>query len=280
MNLPDTLQGVNDPGCTTPPPTAYASECSDNEIHSIEETMPIKSIHVHLDPTLFNPAALQDEIALESAVCVLESYLENPAVDQELLLRDMMARHNLFEFAFSGESIPSFMLQEELGGLMNLWAIGVSDRVANIAKARIAAMFPRSASAFESSLASSLLCQLSLFFWHHEYPLSSLAQCHNSVDLTKPVLKALSSMTFTGEIKSPVSDGVDDEFEGFFVAKRSKQRDRKKNKRAATRTMSIDSKPFERLGVDVPRSGEDALVLEQQILDDQKDILMVGAARL
>ena len=280
MSLPDTLQGVNDLGCTTPSPTAYASECSDNEIHSIEETMPIKSIHVHLDPTLFNPAALQDEIALESAVCVLESYLENPAVDQELLLRDMMARHNLFEFAFSGESIPSFMLQEVLGELMNLWAIGVSDRVANIAKARIAAMFPRSASAFESSLASSLLCQLSLFFWHREYPLASLAQCHNSVDLTKPVLKALAAMTFTVEMKSPVSDGVDDEFEGFFVAKRTKQRDRKKNKRAATRTMSIDSKPFERLGVDVPRSGEDALVLEQQILDDQKDILMVGAARL
>ncbi|KAI0089815.1 hypothetical protein BDY19DRAFT_86920 [Irpex rosettiformis] len=225
---------------------------SDHKMPFVKQTKTYKQVHVHLDMNLCSPTMLQDEIALESTICALEGYLENPAVNLELIYRDMMAVSNLFEFVFSG----------------------VSDRVANITKAHIASMFPSSASSFESSLASSLLGQLSLYFWHQEYPLSDLAVCHNSVELTRPVLKALSSITFGSETKSPVFDDVDDEFEGFFVAKRTKQRDRKKNKRAATRQMSIDTKAFERLQVDVPDSLEDAVSLEQQLLNDQKDILM------
>jgi hypothetical protein len=151
----------------------------------------------------------------------------------------------------------------------------VSEEVAKTTKANIISQFPSQATRFEESLASMLLCHLSEYFWLQEYPSASLAECHRSVDLTKPVLKSLSTLTFCTDSKSPVSDDVDNEFEGFFVPKRSKQRDRKKNRRAGLRTMSIDAKPFERLNLDVPRSESDASNLERQLLNDQKDILTV-----
>ncbi|KAI0693657.1 hypothetical protein BC835DRAFT_1352925 [Cytidiella melzeri] len=203
------------------------------------------------DATLLSPALLQDEVAVENALCVLEGHLQNAAVDQESLLRDLMATPNLFEFAFGG----------------------VSEQVASTVKANILSIFPAKATLFETSLASTLLKQLSQYFWHQEFPSAGLTDCHRSVSLTIPVLKALSSMSFSPDIKSPINDDVEDEFEGF-AAKRSKQRDWKKIKRAATRATPIDVKSFERLSVEVPKSAEEASALEQQLLNDQKDILM------
>lgn len=62
-----------------------------------------KKIRVPVDENLLDLALLQDEIAVESAIGVLEGHLENTAVDRDTLLKDLMARRGLFEFVFSGE---------------------------------------------------------------------------------------------------------------------------------------------------------------------------------
>lgn len=151
---------------------------------------------------------------------------------------------------------------------------GIRDEVAAASIERIVALFPTQAASFESSFGGSLLLQLAKYCWILNIPLDNLKECHRSVDLARAALKVLATMTFESEAKSLVLEEVPEEFEGIFVTKRSKQKDRKKAKRA-TRTISIDTKPFDQLRVDVPNSQDAALALEKGLLDDQKQVLRV-----
>lgn len=139
---------------------------------------------------------------------------------------------------------------------------------------KIIALFPTQVAAFDSSLAALLLSRLSHYFWLLDYPSAQLRECHHSVELTRPALKMLSTLTFGTEAQSSTVDDNADEFDGLFVVKKTKQKDRKKAKRA-TRSISVDSKPFDQLGVNVPCSQQAAKHLEVDLLDNQKEILTV-----
>ena len=78
-----------------------------------------KKTRVSLDASLFDLALLQDEIAIENALCVLEGHLRNPTVDQESLLNDLLNEKNLFEFVFAGE-LSSIALSPDLPTLWRL----------------------------------------------------------------------------------------------------------------------------------------------------------------
>ncbi|KAI0089831.1 hypothetical protein BDY19DRAFT_992789 [Irpex rosettiformis] len=211
-----------------------------------------KQLTISLDATLLDPALLQDEIVLENALCVLEGHLMNPAVNQGLLLRSLMEIQNLFEFVYSG----------------------ISSKVASVVKAHIDGVFPLTAPAFENSLVSDLLEKLSQYFWHLDLPLSGLAEHHRSVQMIRPVLKALANLNLPLDPKSPTVEGVNDDLNPLPFTKRTKQRDWKKNKRAATQTLLLDTKLFAHLNVDPPTSAEDVTQLEMQLLNDLRDILM------
>lgn len=91
-----------------------------------------------------------------------------------------------------------------------------------------------------------------------------------------PVLKALSKLDLPSDAKIADADLVGGELEGLPVMKKAaNQRDRKKNKRAATQAPSIDTKLFAKLNVEPPSSAQDANEVQRQVLDDQQDILRV-----
>lgn len=56
-----------------------------------------------LSATLLDPTLLQDEIALENAVGVLEGHLKDPRADKQSLLTELMSKNNLFACVFSGK---------------------------------------------------------------------------------------------------------------------------------------------------------------------------------
>lgn len=58
---------------------------------------------VKLDTDLIDPVLLNDEVALENALCILEGHLQNPAVELERFLQDLASVPNLFEFVYSGK---------------------------------------------------------------------------------------------------------------------------------------------------------------------------------
>lgn len=152
----------------------------------------------------------------------------------------------------------------------------LSGRGASVVKEHIISVFPSNARAFEDSLASALLSQLSQYFWHMGYPEEVLEEQHRLVQTAGLVLKALSRLDLSSNAKFADADAVGGEMEGLPVMKKSaNQRDRKKNKRAATQTPSIDTKLFAKLNVEPPSSVQDANDVERQVLDDQQDILMV-----
>lgn len=62
-----------------------------------------RHVHVTLDTNLVDPVLLQDEVALENALCVLEGHLQNAAVDQDTLLKDLLSIRNFFGLVFSGK---------------------------------------------------------------------------------------------------------------------------------------------------------------------------------
>ncbi len=101
-------------------------------------------------------------------------------------------------------------------------------------------------------------------------PLANVGECHRAIQLARPVLDAISSLRFGDQNNAQVTS---DEPEIPFSTKRQAQNDRKKAKRCQAPV--VDAKPFERLGVDVPSSLEEASILADQLLRDQKDILQV-----
>ena len=62
----------------------------------------MKRNYLAFDVHIFDARLLADEISVESALSVLEGYLENPAISINELLRDLLSVPHLLEFVISG----------------------------------------------------------------------------------------------------------------------------------------------------------------------------------
>lgn len=136
--------------------------------------------------------------------------------------------------------------------------------------------FPTDAKQFNTSLASCLLSSLSLYFWSLDYPFESHIGCYSSVNIIEPVLQALSNIdAFFDDSQTAEELVVVMEDEDSFFKKRQTQKHRKKNSRAQRPAMSVDPKPFNRLGIPVPVTRSEALRQVDRILQEQAFVLRV-----
>ena len=98
------------------------------------------------------------------------------------------------------------------------------------------------------------------------------------MDLARPVLKALSNpdafISSDVTVEQYIDSLQDEEEDEFFIKKRVKQRQRKKS-RSQKAPVVLNPKPFEDLGISVPTFQEDAQQCAEEILADQKQILLV-----
>lgn len=219
---------------------------------SHEKIFPRKQAHVKLDMELFAPSLLSDERTLEWALCTLEGYLQSSAFGIEQMVRELMSRSHLFEFIFS------VLPQDQADSLVDA----------------IMSNFPTDAKQFNTSLASCLLSSLSLYFWSLDYPFESHIGCYSSVNIIEPVLQALSNIdAFFDDSQTAEELVVVMEDEDSFFKKRQTQKHRKKNSRAQRPAMSVDPKPFNRLGIPVPVTRSEALRQVDRILQEQACVL-------
>lgn len=120
---------------------------------------------------------------------------------------------------------------------------------------------------------------MNLYFWSLDYPSADLIYYHKAVDLAKPVLKALSNLdAFISDditVEDYFASLKDENDDDFFIKKRVKQKQRKKTSRSLKAPAIIDPRPFEILGIPVPTFRQDAQRRAEEILADQKAILLV-----
>lgn len=209
-----------------------------------------KRTHARLDMDLFAPRRLSTELSFASAMRALEEHVQNPAFDSVQTVWDLMAQSRLFGFVYSA----------------------CGEEAAHFLKDAIITNFPRQAVDFESSLASALLCHLSLYFWDLDYPSGSLVDCHKAVDLARPVLKELSKLdVFINDeqtVQELTASFRDDDVDEFAQKRRQRQRG------WTLRGERIDRRPFDNLKIPVPVYRSAALQRTEEILADQKGILL------
>ena len=132
-------------------------------------------------------------------------------------------------------------------------------------------MFPSTAQDFNGSFSSSILSHISHFFASLAYPSPSLADCHRAVELARPLLNAIATLSFSCEQNN---DARKDDKRGGGRSKRPSQKESKKAKMTDWSPL-VDPKPFNAIGVPVPESSEEASSLTQSVLQDQRNILKV-----
>lgn len=136
--------------------------------------------------------------------------------------------------------------------------------------------FPTTAEGFATSLASTMLFRISQGFWVLNYPASGLKESHKAVELAHACLKAVASLSLPE--REYVNEDEDetnlDQGKGGLFKKKS-QRERKKSKRNV-RVVPVDSRPFDNLGENVPKTKAEAESLTGELLGDQLRILQVS----
>ncbi|GJE94213.1 hypothetical protein PsYK624_103810 [Phanerochaete sordida] len=186
----------------------------------------------------------------------LEEHVQNPAFDRIQAVWSFMGQDMLFGFVYSACTEESAMLLRDA----------------------ILSSYPTNASQFESSLHSALLTHLSLYFWHLDYPSGSLFDCHKAVDLARPALKALSNLDAFIDSETTLEDLTktleDEDEDNLFLKKRVKQKQRKRTLRSQKAPAIVDHRPFDNLGIPVPTFRSDALARAEELLKDQKGILL------
>ncbi|KAI0935696.1 hypothetical protein AcV5_004043 [Taiwanofungus camphoratus] len=205
---------------------------------------------VNFDIRLFDPSLLRSEVALEVAISELDGFLSIPAADPQRLVDALLPIPHGFEFAISAINNTAFLI-------LSSWIMN---------------QFPTTPDAYASSLGSQLLSRFSLYLHFLSVPSAidapkSLGDCRRSVGLAARALQALCSQSFSGgsAADEPVVDAE------FKIAKRQSQLKRKQMKRARSNT--IDMKPFNDIGENVPHTREEADIVAMKILNSQKDIL-------
>ncbi|KAH9945568.1 hypothetical protein B0H21DRAFT_877321 [Amylocystis lapponica] len=209
---------------------------------------PVKKSKLKIDLDFLDAPLLRSEVAIEDALSILDSYLENLTVNASYIVMFLTSRPHLFEFIASALNDSTFEPLKE-------W---------------ILAEFPLQAEHHASSLVSSLLDSLSLSLLFvptlSADESAELKAYRHIVVHAKDVLSALSC---GGKF-----DDADMRDNGADIperlAKRKTQREKKLRKRQDT---VIDPKPFEGLGLRIPSTLPEAEEMANKVLTQQKDIL-------
>ncbi|KAI0762352.1 hypothetical protein C8Q74DRAFT_1336826 [Fomes fomentarius] len=193
---------------------------------------------------------LVDDVAIETAICSLESHIVDGGIDIEELLTALESIPHLLEFVLSATNEYSFQVLH--GAILE--------------------GFPHMAAAFDSSLASRLLHHFSVILLFLP-PQSTngaftlLNQHRHAVELAAPLLKSLATVQFAEEAVNE-----DESISPTSPTKRRSQKTRKQSMRAS-RAPVIDPQPFDNYGVSVPTSQASAMELSATVLEEQKAIL-------
>ncbi|KII86508.1 hypothetical protein PLICRDRAFT_44106 [Plicaturopsis crispa FD-325 SS-3] len=196
--------------------------------------------------SILNVDALKSDDAIRIAVNEFETALRDGAFDA--LITQILSRPHLFEFLVSA-----------------------SDLLA----AKVLAQFPSKHDEFISSTSAKILgkLSLSLAFLPHDFPpetFQSLRECRSSFDLALKVIPTVMALPF--DAGSPIDACDEDEDEHLASMSNWIKQPRQKKKRTK-RTVPLDMKVFDELGVQVPTTPQEAKNLAAQILQDQKGVL-------
>ena len=140
--------------------------------------------------------------------------------------------------------------------------------------------FPDNAAGFVSSLQAKLLSRISLSLiflddTSNKETLRALNKHGRSVELALKALQALSSMYSVGGEADKPTTAVDQYDVGVTMKVKNKTTQREKKKARRFESITVDDKPFQKIGLPVPNTPEEAHELTQGILRDQKHALEV-----
>ncbi|TCD65379.1 hypothetical protein EIP91_002743 [Steccherinum ochraceum] len=199
-------------------------------------------LRVLLDTDAFRPPALREEVSLEVAMSILGGHLQNPAVDREQLVFDILDVPKLFPFVISSVSASV------VASLVDWLTAGL----------------PRTSDAFRTSLHNILMGRLSQFYWELKYPYDGLQDGHKLTQQLSTCLNALDALSFTAiHDHGQVSNAT----EGGLLTKRfTTQRQIKKQRSARGSYSTVDPQTFKVLGYSVPTSATEAADLTTNIL--------------
>ncbi|KAI0735956.1 P-loop containing nucleoside triphosphate hydrolase protein [Earliella scabrosa] len=202
--------------------------------------------------TLLDKGNMGDDVAIETAICVLESHIVDPGVDIEDLIAEIESVPHLLEFVLSATNEYPYKVLHDA----------------------ILQSFPNLPATYESSLASRLLDRfsVSLLFLPpgaaSDRDAFALLSAHRrAVELAGPLLKVLSNLHFADEaLKEEVSVSP------TSPTKRRSQQKRKQSFRAS-RAPVVDQRPFDTYGVAVPTTQAEVIALTSNVLEEQLNIL-------
>ena len=234
-----------------------------------------------LDLRAFAPSTLTDSEGLTAALRMLKSCLAEPDIPLDLIVQDLCAVPNLFEYIVSGEF-----------SVLVLRILRVSDSCLAFPGAeglvqRILDTYPADPALVEGSSASMLLRRLSSVIFALPpdiFPTDTIrhaGQYKVYVENALPVLTLSCSTDFSTSITADATLAIafedpeynDEEFLGGYVVRNKKQKkSKRKNKNAAP---IIDVAPFHKLEVKVPLDNTEASQIASEISDDLKMILKV-----
>jgi len=207
-----------------------------------------------LDLLAFAPSTLADSEGLTAALRMLDSCLAGPDIPLDLIVQDLCAIPNLFEFIVSGE-FPVLVLR----------TLVVSDLCLALPSAeglvhRILDTYPADPALVEASSASMLLRRLSSVTFALPPDLFSTDTIRLRIKRHKVYVEdAMSALTL-----SRCTD--------FSRSSVRNKKQKRKNKNTAS---TIDMTPFRKLGVKVPSNNAEASQMTRKICDDLKMILKV-----
>jgi len=223
----------------------------------------------------FAPSILADSEGLTVALRMFESCLAGPDIPLDLIVQDLCAIPNLFEFIVSGE-FPVLILQTLLPSDLCV-ALPSAEGLVH----RILDTYPTNPALVEASFASMLLRRLSSVIF-------ALPPGVLSTDTIRPrirrykvyvedALPVLTLSCFTDFSTSITADGTlanvnDVEFSGYSVHNKVQRKSKQKNKNTASTT---DVAPFHKLGVKVPSNDAEASQIASEISHNLKMILKV-----
>lgn len=163
-----------------------------------------------------------------------------------------------------------------------LHVLAVDEYLADAVQDVFFTSFPESCKDFPNSLPAQALqrCALSLYFLPVDADVekpSRLAELFKSVQLSLPVLATLATSNFACSRPGlEVSDEENEENDKVKITKRKRtQRQSKQGKVKRDLVSTVDRTPFQKLGLNVPSSPEEAEEVARTLLAEQKQILAV-----
>ena len=226
-----------------------------------------------LDLQAFAPSTLAHSEGLTAALTMLESCLAGPDIPLDLIVQDLCAIPNLFEFIVPGE-FPVLVLR----------VLQVSDLCLALPSAeglvhRILDTYPADPALVEASSVSMLLRRLSSVIFALPpdlFPTDTICRHIGRhkvyVEDAFPVLTLLCSTSITAASFLEDPGYNDQEFSGYSARNRKQNKSKWKNKNTAS---AIDVAPFHKLRVKVPLNSAEGSRIASEISDNLKMILKV-----